>query len=123
MKRELDKVNFIIGLAITLAVIGFIVSGLGCAAGRADDGGIIIGARVSELIETPTHAINAAAGLLPGPWGSIVGALGTTVLGAAGMGWRSAVVAKRNEGAVWDEAQLAVMKHLAEPPKPIEPTE
>jgi len=83
--------------------VAVIVSG--CAAGRGDDGSIVVGARVADLVETPGQALNAAAGLLPGPWGAIA-TIGATILGGGGIAAAARVSGRRTgERNGWEEAQ------------------
>ena len=86
-----------------LIAVAVIVSG--CSAGRGDDGSIVIGARVADLVETPGQALSAAAGLLPGPWGAIA-TIGATILGGGGIAAAARVSGRRTgERNGWEEAQ------------------
>jgi hypothetical protein len=76
----------------------------GCAAGRTDDGSILIGAKVAELPETMEQAAKFAAGALPEPWGTLAKAAIGLVFGgsAAALAARRA---KQREDQAWDEAE------------------
>ena len=55
----------------TLVTFSAVFALSGCAAGRTDDGSILIGAKVAELPETMEQAAKLAAGMLPEPWSTL----------------------------------------------------
>jgi hypothetical protein len=89
--------------AISLA-IALCAGGAGCAAGRADDGSIILGAKLAELPETAEQAAKFAAGFLGEPWSTLAKAAIGLVFGgsAAAIAARRA---KQREDHAWDEAE------------------
>src|SRR5262245_52374430 len=76
----------------------------GCAAGRTDDGSIVLGAKLAELPETAEEAAKLAAGFLGEPWSTLTKAAIGLIFGGG-----AAAIAARNsrqrENHAWDEAE------------------
>ena len=77
---------------------------VGCAAGRTNDGSILIGAKVAELPETVEQAARLAAGALPEPWSTLTKAAIGLVFGGSAAAY-AARRAKQREDHAWDEAE------------------
>lgn len=91
--------------AALVILIAGLSCGLGaCAAGRGAGGEVIVGFDVAKLPETALEAAHAASGLLPSPWGDLLG-YGVTIAGTAGVGAAAVARArKRGEDVGWEQA-------------------
>lgn len=91
--------------ATTIILIAGAALSLGaCAAGRGPGGEVIVGLDVAKLPETALEAAHAASGLLPAPWGDLLG-YGVTIMGTAGVGAAAVARArKRGEDVGWEQA-------------------
>ncbi len=121
---SLDHVLFwvaAIGFVAMLLVIG------GCAAGRGDDGSIVVGFPVAKSIETANQAltagINAAISGASGGWGSIAGVLLPSLLGIGGAAFAAHAKGKETgwDQAVGTAAQAAAVGLAPVKPQPIGP--
>ena len=91
---------------IAFLTIGLFIAAAfaGCAAGRADDGSIILGAKLAELPVWAEQAAKLAAGFLGEPWSTLAKAAIGLVFG----GSAAAIAARRarqREDHAWDEAE------------------
>lgn len=87
----------------------------GCAAGRTDDGSIVVGAKVAELPETMEQAARLAAGVLPEPWSTLTKAAIGLVFGGGAAAY-AARRAKQREDQAWDEAEARAYGRLRSHP-------
>jgi hypothetical protein len=92
--------------------IGVVIFVAGCAAGRADDGSIILGARVAALPETAEEAAKFAAGFLGEPWSTLAKAAIGLIFGG-GAAAIAAHRAKQREDHAWDEAEARTLRAIA----------
>lgn len=93
--RQATNIVLVVGLAVGLGA---------CAAGRGPGGEVIVGLDVAKLPETALEAAHAASGLLPAPWGDLLG-YGVTIMGTAGVGAAAVARArKRGEDVGWEQA-------------------
>ena len=86
----------------------------GCAAGRTDDGSILIGAKVAELPETMEQAAKLAAGMMPEPWSTLAKAAVGLLFGGSAAAY-AARRAKQREDQAWDEAEARAMGRHVRP--------
>lgn len=93
--KKATNIILCVGLAVGLGA---------CAAGRGPGGEVIVGFDVAKLPETALEAAHAASGLLPSPWGDLLG-YGVTIMGTAGVGAAAVARArKRGEDVGWEQA-------------------
>jgi hypothetical protein len=93
----------------------------GCAAGRTDDGSILIGAKVASLPETAEEAAKFAAGFLGEPWSTLAkGAIG--LLFGGGAAAYAARRTKQREDQAWDEAEARAFSRFGAHPHTATPT-
>lgn len=93
--KQATNIILCVGLAVGLGA---------CAAGRGPGGEVIVGFDVAKLPETALEAAHAASGLLPSPWGDLLG-YGVTIMGTAGVGAAAVARArKKGEDVGWEQA-------------------
>lgn len=96
----------VVGTLVALTLASSSITG--CAAGRTDDGSILIGAKVAALPETAEHAAKLAAGFLGEPWSTLAKAAIGLVFGGSAAAY-AARRAKQCEDQAWDEAEARAM--------------
>ena len=92
---------------------------VGCAAGRAPGGGVVVGVDVASLPESAGDVVSGVSKWLPEPWASLGVGLGSLIGGGAlyGVGKRAAHADRDRADAEWSDGhRLGAVQRFPERP-------
>lgn len=95
--------RWLVVVALALLLAGLV----GCAAGRAPGGGVVVGFDVASLPQNAGEVVASASRFLPEPWASLGVGVGSLLGGGAlyGVGRRAAHAERDRADAEWLDGQ------------------